>query len=205
MSRGPTPRVRRLIDSGEISCEVICAAEHEPDLLGHPYIGLDHLALAESRLAGDGDARDRLLATLSGEIRHRWWQIRGARSALRRSGRAHQSRSPQSPGSREHPGRRLNVTAPPSRSPSPGNLETLPRASASWGRRVPRFLIGKAAVRSVRSHAQWLSIVCCVCRPDGGPGSPATSVSGRAGAAGGTLRWLRSEDAAVWMQTPLVI
>ena len=88
MSRGPTRRVRRLIDSGEISSELIRAADHEADLLGHPYIGLEHLELATFRFAGDESRREALLATLPGEVRHRWWQIRGRRSALRPSGRA---------------------------------------------------------------------------------------------------------------------
>jgi hypothetical protein len=88
MSRGPTWRVRHMIDKGEISSDLIRAADHEADLLGHPYIGLEHLELARFGLAGDVCRRDRLRAMVAGEVRHRWWQIRGGRSALRRAGRA---------------------------------------------------------------------------------------------------------------------
>ena len=88
MSRGPTRRVRVMIDKDEISSELLRAADHEADLLGHPYIGLEHLELARLRLAGNASARDQLRATVVGEIRRRWWQIRGRRSALRRAGRS---------------------------------------------------------------------------------------------------------------------
>ena len=44
MSRGPTRRVRRMLASGAVSDQLLQAADHEADLLGHPYIG-EHLEL----------------------------------------------------------------------------------------------------------------------------------------------------------------
>lgn len=43
MSRGPTRRVQALIESDAVSPELLAAADHEADLLAHPYIGLEHL------------------------------------------------------------------------------------------------------------------------------------------------------------------
>ena len=45
MSRGPTRRVRRMLASGAVSDQLLQAADHEADLLGHPYIGVEHLEL----------------------------------------------------------------------------------------------------------------------------------------------------------------
>jgi len=45
MSCGPTRRDRRLLASGAVSGQLLQAADHEVDLLAHPYIGLEHLDL----------------------------------------------------------------------------------------------------------------------------------------------------------------
>ena len=60
MSRGPTRRVRRLLASDAVSGRLLQAADHEADLLGHPYIGLEHLALGRLHLAGLTTERDAL-------------------------------------------------------------------------------------------------------------------------------------------------
>jgi hypothetical protein len=88
MSRRPTRRLGQLIDEAEVSSDLIRAADYEANLLGHPYVGLEHVQLARLRHAGAVSEPDRLHATLAGEVPHRWWQIRGRRSALRRAGRA---------------------------------------------------------------------------------------------------------------------
>jgi hypothetical protein len=48
MSRGPTRKVRRLIADGQVSVQVLTAADHEADLLAHPYIGMEHLQLSQN-------------------------------------------------------------------------------------------------------------------------------------------------------------
>lgn len=52
VSRGPTRRVQELIASGAVSNELLRAADHEADLLAHPYTGVEHLELARLRLTG---------------------------------------------------------------------------------------------------------------------------------------------------------
>gem|GEM_PF-6608913 len=60
MSRGPTRRVSRLLASGAVSGQLLQAADHEADLLGHPYIGLEHLDLGRLHLAALTTERDAL-------------------------------------------------------------------------------------------------------------------------------------------------
>ena len=60
MSRGPTRRVRRLLASGAVSGQPLQAPDHEADLLGHPYIGLEHLDPGRLHLAGLRTERDAL-------------------------------------------------------------------------------------------------------------------------------------------------
>jgi hypothetical protein len=88
VSRGPTRRVQRLALSGAVSEQLIALADHEADLLAHPYIGTEHLHLAQLRFEGRTPERDALLAKIAPGIRRRWWRPRGARSALRRRGLA---------------------------------------------------------------------------------------------------------------------
>jgi hypothetical protein len=89
MSRGPTRRVQRLLDVGEVSEQLLIAAEHDADLLAHPYIGLEHVALARLRLAGRLTEHADLQAQLRQRpIGPRGWRPRGRHSALRRRGRA---------------------------------------------------------------------------------------------------------------------
>ena len=88
MSRGPTRRVRRLITSGLVTAELLVAADHEADLLAHPYIGPEHLELARLRLAGREEERASKLAALTSGVQRRHWRPRGPRSALRRRGMA---------------------------------------------------------------------------------------------------------------------
>jgi hypothetical protein len=87
MSRGPTRRVHRLLGSGAVSGQLLQAADHEADLLGHPYIGLEHLDLGRLDLAGLTTERDALRQRMRGGVRRRWWRPRGPNSALRRRGR----------------------------------------------------------------------------------------------------------------------
>src|SRR5256885_3058475 len=86
MSRGPTRRVQALIESGAVSPELLAAADHEADLLAHPYIGPEHLELARLGLAGREQERAALLGQLTAGVRAPRWRPRGPRSALRRRG-----------------------------------------------------------------------------------------------------------------------
>jgi hypothetical protein len=86
MSRGPTRRVRRLITDNAVSAELLGAADHEADLLAHPYIGLEHLHLAWLRLAGKYPEYEALRDQLVPGVRPRRWRPRGVSSALRRRG-----------------------------------------------------------------------------------------------------------------------
>lgn len=84
MSRGPTRRVGRMAAAGEVSAEVLKAADHEADLMAHPYIGIEHLELARLSLAGRTVARDALRQEITVGVPSRWWRPRGRNSALRR-------------------------------------------------------------------------------------------------------------------------
>lgn len=88
MSRGSTLRVRRLIDDGSVTPQLLAAADHEADLLAHPYIGIEHVELARLRLAGREQERATLRAGLAAGVPHRPWRPRGPRSALSRAGLA---------------------------------------------------------------------------------------------------------------------
>lgn len=84
MSRGPTRRMRRLIASGVVSSELLAAADHEADLLAHPYVGFEHLELTRLALAGREQEREALRERMTPGVRRRRWRPRGACSALRR-------------------------------------------------------------------------------------------------------------------------
>ncbi len=86
VSRGPTRRVRQLVTSGVVSEKLLAAADHEADLLAHPYIGIEHMELARLRLAGRTVERDALRERLGFGVRRRWSRPRGRHSALRRRG-----------------------------------------------------------------------------------------------------------------------
>jgi hypothetical protein len=86
MSRGPTRRVRRLLDSGAVSLELLTAADHEADLLGHPYIGVEHLQLGRLAIEGRVDERAELRRSLAQGVPKRRWRPLGPRSAMRRAG-----------------------------------------------------------------------------------------------------------------------
>jgi hypothetical protein len=88
MSRGPTRRVLRLMASGVLSPELLAAADHEADLLAHPYIGLEHIELARLRVAGQESERAAMLGELTAGVRTRRWPPRGPSSTLRRRGTA---------------------------------------------------------------------------------------------------------------------
>ena len=86
MSRGPTRRVCKLVALGTIMPHELSLADHQADLLAHPYIGVEHVALARLVRAGMLDQYDTLLQSLKPGVRRRWWRPRGPRSALRRTG-----------------------------------------------------------------------------------------------------------------------
>jgi hypothetical protein len=88
MSRGPTRRVRELLAAGVVSEELLGAADHEADLLAHPYIGVEHLEVARLRLEGRPTERDVLRLRIGMGLPKRSWRQRGPRSALRRRGLA---------------------------------------------------------------------------------------------------------------------
>lgn len=88
MSRGPTQRVERLVAPGEVSSELLAAADREADLMAHPYIGVEHVELARLRLARQEAERERLRAQLTPGVPPRGWRPRGRRSALRPRGLA---------------------------------------------------------------------------------------------------------------------
>lgn len=69
-----------------MSDELLRAADHEADLLAHPFIGVEHVELARLRLAGLESERDALRQSIPGGVRRRWWRPRGPHSALGRRG-----------------------------------------------------------------------------------------------------------------------
>ncbi|MFI5590066.1 hypothetical protein ACIA5G_33815 [Amycolatopsis sp. NPDC051758] len=87
MSRGLTRRAARSLAAEPICPAVLAVADHEADLLGHPYIGAEHLELARLLLAGrHGELREYRERLVPG-VPPRWWRPRGPHSALRRAGR----------------------------------------------------------------------------------------------------------------------
>lgn len=86
VSRGPSRRVQRLKATGEISERLLAAADHEADLLAHPYIGVEHVELARLRLAGRVRGLEEIRRRIPVGVRRWWWRPRGRRSALRRRG-----------------------------------------------------------------------------------------------------------------------
>jgi hypothetical protein len=86
VSHGPTSRARRLFRDGLVDDELLKAADHEADLLLHPYIDVHHLELARLRLAGLDEQGQEMLAKLVVGMAPRRWRPRGPRSALRRHG-----------------------------------------------------------------------------------------------------------------------
>ena len=86
VSRGPTRRVRRILDRGEATAAEVARADVEADLLEHPYIGVEHVLLARLWIAARVAEREALLAILSPGVPRRWWRPRGSNSALRRRG-----------------------------------------------------------------------------------------------------------------------
>jgi hypothetical protein len=75
-----------LIERGAVSPQLLAEADREADLLAHPYIGLDHLELAQLRLAGREEERTAMLRGLTAGVRVPRWRPRGPGSALRRRG-----------------------------------------------------------------------------------------------------------------------
>ncbi len=82
VSRGPTRRVRQLVTSGVVSEKLLAAADHEADLLAHPYTGIEHVELARLRLAGRTAEREALREQFGVGVRRRWWRPCGRQSAL---------------------------------------------------------------------------------------------------------------------------
>jgi len=106
VSRGPTHRVRRMIDDGQVTPQLLRAAEHEADLLAHPYIGVEHVELARLRLAGRDAELEELRRRIPAGVRRRWWRPRGPHSALRRRGLAETEAARQAAERAEHGGPR---------------------------------------------------------------------------------------------------
>jgi hypothetical protein len=69
-----------------VADDLLAAADHEADLLGHPYLGVEHLELGQLALGGRLEERLTLRKTLAQGVPRRWWRPRGPRSALRRRG-----------------------------------------------------------------------------------------------------------------------
>jgi hypothetical protein len=76
-----------MLASGAVSGQLLQAADHEADLMGHPYIGLEHLDLGRLYLAGLTTERDALRQRTREGVTRLWWRPRGRNSALRRRGR----------------------------------------------------------------------------------------------------------------------
>lgn len=78
--------MKRLIAAGVVSQELLATADHEAEILAHPYIGVEHLELGRPTLQGRYVERDELRQAVSGGVERRWWRPRGRRSALRPRG-----------------------------------------------------------------------------------------------------------------------
>jgi len=70
--------------------DLLAVAAHEAALVRHPYVGIEHVEVAAYRMLRESDLvaegrRDLLGLKVS---RHRWWRVRGRRSALRSAGQA---------------------------------------------------------------------------------------------------------------------
>ena len=134
-----------MIDAGEIGSDLFAAAGHEADLLGHPYVGVEHVALAKVRSSGDATAYE-LRRKLARRISRPWWHVRGPRSALRRKGRAQAAAARQAAEALEAGGGTLAdelLHEPPWRPPSSAKDGHWPWTSGyeidesevvSWGR-----------------------------------------------------------------------
>jgi hypothetical protein len=66
-----------------VPADLLAIADHEADLLGHPYLGLEHVELARLTLEGRLDQRAALRRTIARGVRKRWWRPHGPRSAPR--------------------------------------------------------------------------------------------------------------------------
>jgi hypothetical protein len=77
MSRGPTRRVHRLIESGAVADKLLQAAAHQADLLGHPYIGVEDLELGRLRMEGRTVEYEAVRQHLHVDLPRRWWRPRG--------------------------------------------------------------------------------------------------------------------------------
>lgn len=95
MSRGPTRRVRRLVAARDVEPQVLARADHDADLLAHPYIDVVHLQLARLALSGAAEQRKRVLAQVSEGLPAHRWRPRGFRSAARSRGRRQTSAAQQ--------------------------------------------------------------------------------------------------------------
>jgi len=69
-----------------VSDKLLAAAQHEADLLGHPYVGLKHLELGRLTLAGRAVEHDDLRRRTRTGVPRRWWRPRGRHSALPKAG-----------------------------------------------------------------------------------------------------------------------
>jgi hypothetical protein len=88
MSRGQTRRLQQQIESGVLGPERAEPARHEADLLGHPYVGLEHVELAQLRSQHDWARYREVQQELADRVigPRRWWRPRGRHSALRTAG-----------------------------------------------------------------------------------------------------------------------
>jgi hypothetical protein len=66
--------------------ELLTAADHEADLLAHPYVDVHHLELGRLRLAGLDQQRQEMLEHLAVGMAPQRWRPRGPHSALRPRG-----------------------------------------------------------------------------------------------------------------------
>jgi hypothetical protein len=124
MSRGPTRRVRRLLASGAVSGQLLQAADHQADLLGHLYIGLEHLDVCRVHLAGLTTERDALRQRMRVGVPRRWWRPRGPNSVLRR----------RVASKRRSPGYPQNATSTEMVWPGPGSRSAIAHRRNRWRR-----------------------------------------------------------------------